>query len=145
MSPARRRARLAAADYTSPVLIAGLIFACIAALIHVYIFYMESLAWTSKSVRAVFGTTEAQAEETKALAFNQGFYNLFLAVLIVLGTILVAADQRAVGTTLALAGAGSMVAAGLVLLISDPAKASAALKQLVPPAIGCVLLIIALL
>lgn len=127
------------------MLIAGLVFVCLAALIHVYIFYMESIAWTSKPVRAVFGTTEEQARETKALAFNQGFYNLFLAVLIVVGTVLVAVDQRAVGATLALAGAGSMVAAGLVLLISDPSKASAALKQLVPPAIGCVLIVIALL
>ena len=126
------------------MLIAGLVFVGVAALIHVYIFYMESLAWTSASVRAVFGTTEQEAEATKPLAFNQGFYNLFLAILIAVGIVLVAVDQQAVGATLVLAGAGSMVAAGLVLLISDPSKASAALKQLVPPAIGVVLVVLGL-
>ncbi|NMO01185.1 DUF1304 domain-containing protein [Gordonia sp. TBRC 11910] len=126
------------------MLIAGLVFAGLAALIHVYIFYLESIIWTSASARAVFGTTEQEAQTTKALAFNQGFYNLFLAILIGIGIVAVAVGQQAVGATLVLSGAGSMVAAGLVLLISDPSKASAALKQLVPPAIGCVLVVLAL-
>ncbi|GAB16920.1 hypothetical protein GOEFS_017_00360 [Gordonia effusa NBRC 100432] len=126
------------------MLIAGLVFAGLAALIHVYIFYMESIAWTSRSVRAVFGTTEEEANATKPLAFNQGFYNLFLAILIAVGIVVIACGTKDVGSALVFAGAGSMVAAGLVLLLSDPSKASAALKQLVPPAIGCVLLAIAL-
>ncbi|HEY0217854.1 MAG TPA: DUF1304 domain-containing protein, partial [Cellulomonas sp.] len=58
----------------------GLVLAALAALVHVYIFRLESLTWTSERTRAVFGTTEAEAEATRALAFNQGFYNLFLAV-----------------------------------------------------------------
>lgn len=126
------------------MLIAGLIFAGIAALIHVYIFYLESVAWTTPSARAVFGMSEPEAQATKPLAYNQGFYNLFLAIMIGVGIVLIALDQRAVGSTLVFAGAGSMVAAGLVLLTSDPSKASAAFKQLIPPAIGCVLLAIAL-
>ncbi|GEE02105.1 hypothetical protein nbrc107696_25510 [Gordonia spumicola] len=127
------------------MLIAGLVFAAVAALIHVFIFYLESVAWTTPRARAVFGTSQQEAEATKALALNQGFYNLFLAVSIALGIVLVAAGQKAVGSTLVFAGAGSMVAAGLVLIVSDRSKASAALKQLVPPAIGVVLLAVGLL
>ncbi len=55
---------------------AGLVFAALAALLHVYIFTMESLTWTSARTRAAFGTTAEEAETTKLLAFNQGFYNL---------------------------------------------------------------------
>jgi cation/acetate symporter len=63
----------------------ALIFCALAALLHVYIFVMESLTWTSPRTRAVFGTTAEEAQTTKMLAFNQGFYNLFLAVVTVVG------------------------------------------------------------
>jgi uncharacterized membrane protein len=59
---------------------AGLVFAGLAALLHVYIFVMESLTWTSARTRATFGISEEEALATKELAFNQGFYNLFLAI-----------------------------------------------------------------
>ncbi|CPU62005.1 transmembrane protein [Mycobacteroides abscessus] len=49
------------------------------------------------------------------------------------------------GATLVFTGAGSMVAAGLVLLISSPDKASAALKQLIPPLLGIIALAAGLL
>ncbi|MFB8227468.1 DUF1304 domain-containing protein [Cellulosimicrobium sp. NPDC055967] len=114
----------------------GLALAGVAAAIHVYIFVMESLTWTSARTRATFGTSREEAEATKELAFNQGFYNLFLAVLVVLGIVLYATDRQDVGLTLVVAGAGSMVAAGLVLILSSPSKARAALVQLVPPALG---------
>lgn len=126
------------------MLVTGLVLTGVAALVHVYIFVMESLTWTSPRTRAVFGITEAEARATREMAYNQGFYNLFLAVAILLGTVLVALGQHAVGVTLVLTGAGSMVLAGLVLLISSPSKASAALKQLVPPALGVVAVVISL-
>ena len=118
------------------MLLTGLVLAGVAAAIHVYIFVMESLTWTSDRTRATFGTSRAEAEATREMAFNQGFYNLFLAVLVVLGIVLYAVDRPDVGLTLVVAGAGSMVAAGLVLILSSPSKARAALVQLVPPALG---------
>jgi putative membrane protein len=127
------------------VVIAGLVLAGLAALVHVYIFYLESVAWTDPRTRATFGTTAEEAAITRPLAFNQGFYNLFLAIAVLLGIGLFAYDSSAIGATLVLYGAGSMVAAGLVLLISSPDKAAAALKQLVPPLLGVVLLAIGLL
>ena len=68
------------------MVIAGLVLAAIAALVHVFIFYLESIAWTSARARATFGTgTVEQASAQKELAFNQGFYNLFLAIGVVIG------------------------------------------------------------
>lgn len=126
------------------MLVAGLVLAVIAALIHVFIFYLESVAWTSEKARSTFGTTVEGAEATREMAFNQGFYNLFLAVEIGLGAVLVALGQTAVGATLVFVGAGSMVAAGLVLLLSSPDKRRAALIQLTPPALGVLLIAVAL-
>lgn len=127
------------------MVIAGLVLAGVAALVHVFIFYLESIAWTSARARAVFGTgTVEQAAAQQQLAFNQGFYNLFLAIAVALGIILYAAGQTAVGATLVLTGAGSMAAAALVLLLSSPDKASAALKQGLAPALGVIALALGL-
>ena len=123
------------------MLTAGLIVAVLAAVLHGYIFVMESLTWTSPRTRAVFGMTAEEAESTRLLAFNQGFYNLFLAIAVALGIALVAAGRTAVGATLVLTGAGSMAAAAVVLLLSSPDKASAALKQGVVPALGVLALV----
>ena len=76
---------------------AGLIFAGLAALLHVYIWVMESLTWTSARTRATFGTTEEEAQATKELAFNQGFYNLFLAIVTVVGIVIGGFGTRDVG------------------------------------------------
>lgn len=121
----------------------ALVLATLAALLHVYIWVMESLTWTSARTRATFGTSPAEAEATREMAFNQGFYNLFLALITLGGVAALAADEDTVGATLVFCGAGSMVAAGLVLLLSSPDKARAALTQLAFPAVAVVLLAIA--
>ena len=123
---------------------AGLVFAILAALLHVYIFVMESLTWTSPRTRATFGTTPETAEATKELAFNQGFYNLFLAIVTGIGVVAVFMGARAVGVALVCAGVGSMLAAALVLLVSSPDKARAAATQGTFPLIAIVLLVIGL-
>lgn len=123
---------------------AGLIFASLAALLHVYIFVMESLTWTSARTRATFGTTVEEAETTKLLAFNQGFYNLFLALITGLGIAAIGLGHRAVGATLVFAGAGSMAAAAVVLLASAPDKVRAAVTQGAFPLVAIVLLLIGL-
>ncbi|WBL18901.1 DUF1304 family protein [Citricoccus sp. NR2] len=83
-------------------------------------------------------------EVTKALAYNQGFYNLFLAIAVFLGTIFMTAGQTAIGATLVFTGAGSMVAAALVLLLSNRTMASAAPKQGAIPALGIIALALGL-
>ncbi len=50
--------------------IAGLAFSILAALLHVFIFYMESIAWTSEKTRTTFNLTQDEADNTKEMAFN---------------------------------------------------------------------------
>ncbi len=123
---------------------AALIFAGLAALLHVYIFVMESLTWTSPRTRATFGTTSEEAETTKLLAFNQGFYNLFLAIVTAIGVVAICLGHTAVGAALVFAGVGSMLAAAAVLLASSPDKARAAVTQGTFPLIAVVLLALGL-
>jgi len=127
------------------LLILGSVFAGLAALIHVYIFVLESVRWTHPSTRRVFGTTAEAAEVTRPLAFNQGFYNLFLAILAVIGIVIALAGSAGVGIALMLAGTGSMLAAALVLILSDRSKARAAAVQGLFPLIAVVLLVVALI
>ncbi|QNE43580.1 DUF1304 domain-containing protein [Frigoribacterium sp. NBH87] len=126
----------------------ALIAGALAALLHVYIFVMESVLWTTPRVRATFGiSSDAQAEHTKPLAYNQGFYNLFLAIVTVVGVVLIASDDSAgaspAGVALLVAGTGSMLAAALVLVLSDRTKARAATLQGVFPLVSLVALLIA--
>ena len=125
--------------------VVGLVLAGLAALLHVYIFYMESIAWTTPRVRAVFGTSEDEARATKQLAFNQGFYNLFLAIAVLLGTVLLPLGYSVVGLTLVFVGTGSMLAAALVLLLSSTDKRRAAITRGALPALAIVALVIGLL
>ena len=119
---------------------AGFCFAGLAALLHVYIWVMESLTWTSARTRATFGISEEEALATKELAFNQGFYNLFLAIVTIAGIVIGAFEYYGVGLALIFAGTGSMLAAALVLLLSSPDKARAAITQGILPLIAIVLL-----
>jgi putative membrane protein len=124
---------------------AALIFAGLAALLHVYIFTMESLTWTTPRTRATFGTTAEEAETTKLMALNQGFYNLFLAIVSVVGIAAIILGHNAIGAALVFAGVGSMLAAAVVLLASAPDKARAAVTQGAFPLVAVVLLVIAII
>ncbi|MCV7423043.1 DUF1304 domain-containing protein [Mycobacterium yunnanensis] len=119
---------------------AGLIFAVLAALLHVYIWILEAFRWTAPRTRATFGTTVEEAETTKLMAFNQGFYNLFLAVVTVVGVGFTISGGTRVGAALLFAGVGSMLAAAAVLLVSAPAKARSAVIQGTFPLLAVVLL-----
>ena len=55
------------------------------ALIHVYIVVLEMLLWRTPRGRAAFGTTKEFAEQTAAMAANQGLYNGFLVAGLVWG------------------------------------------------------------
>ena len=119
------------------------ITAALAAALHVFIFYLESFAWTTKA-RTVFGTSVEDAINTKEMAFNQGFYNLFLAIVTIAGIIAYPASH-AVGLTLILAGIGSMFAAAAVLGLTSPDKRGAAAKQGALPLLTLVLMAVAAL
>ncbi|MDX2355303.1 DUF1304 domain-containing protein [Dietzia sp. PP-33] len=122
----------------------SLVLAALAAMVHVAIFVLESFMWTSARTRRVFGTGLDEARATQQLAFNQGFYNLFLAIVAVVGIVIVLVGSVPVGAALLFAGTGSMAAAALVLFLSAPDKRGAALKQGVLPLLSVLALVVAL-
>jgi putative membrane protein len=125
------------------MLITGLILAALAGAVHVYIFVLESVRWTRPGTRRIFGVRSAEDAETmRSLAFNQGFYNLFLALAAFLGVLLVLTGARTAGLTLALAGTGMMLAAALVLVMADRTKLRAAVVQGGLPLLSVVALVL---
>ena len=111
------------------------VLAGLAALVHVYIFVIESLQFEKPSTLRTFGIRPAEAAVLKPVFYNQGFYNLFLAVGTVAGIAFVP-DNHDVGVALIVFGTGSMVAAATVLITSDGSKARAAAVQGLFPALA---------
>jgi len=106
-----------------------LLLALLAGVVHVLIFCMESLWWTSPSVRARFRQTAEHAETTRLFAFNQGFYNLFLAVGTFAGVALVLAGRPGPGLTLVSWNCLFMFGAAIVLVASAPQMRRGAVIQ----------------
>ena len=63
------------------------VLVAVVALVHVYIVVLEMVLWTTPRGRAAFGLSPEFAEQTKALAGNQGLYNGFLAAGLVWGLV----------------------------------------------------------
>jgi putative membrane protein len=133
------------------MILASLVFAFLAAALHVYIFTMESFTWTKPATWKTFGiTSQADAETTKPLAYNQGFYNLFLAIGAFVGTACIAlapqgSVQSVVGWTLIFTCCGSMLLAAIVLALSGRKYLRPAVLQGTTPLLAVVLGLIALL
>ncbi|MGL5405457.1 MAG: DUF1304 domain-containing protein [Propionibacteriaceae bacterium] len=124
--------------------VTGIVLAIFAALLHCFIFYLESLAWTSQRARAVFGMSLDEAKRTTDLAYNQGFYNLFLAIEVFVGAAFLVVGCKAVGLTLVFAGIASMLAAAIVLALKFADKRGAAFKQGLFPLLAIIFLAISL-
>jgi putative membrane protein len=110
------------------VLLLTSVLAGLAALLHVYIFVLESVRWEHPATRRIFGTTADTAAVTAPLAYNQGFYNLFLAIGTAVGISLLDGNRDAAIALIAM-GTGSMLAAALVLVTADTTKLRAAVAQ----------------
>jgi len=120
-----------------PIAIAA---AIVAAAIHAWFFVLESLWFMRPAVFRRFGVgSEEQARIVRSFAYNQGFYNLFLAAGVVIGLVLcLAGDGVPGGRAIVLFACGSMVAAGVVLVTHNRAFAAASAIQAVPPLIAIV-------
>jgi len=90
---------------------------------------MESLWWTTPGVRARFRQSPEQANATKLFAFNQGFYNLFLAIGTFAGLGLVLTGHPRVGWTLVYWNCLFMLGAAVVLAGSAPGMRRGAFIQ----------------
>ncbi len=126
--------------------ILALVFAGLAALLHVYIFVLESVRWSQPKTWKVFGIADQKtADATKSMAYNQGFYNLFLAIGAIVGILfwIVNGVGDVAGRTLLIFSLGSMLAAALVLVTSGSKYLRPATIQGTLPLIGLVLAIFA--
>ncbi|MEO3938821.1 DUF1304 domain-containing protein [Dermatophilaceae bacterium Soc4.6] len=123
--------------------IAAFVVAALAAVLHVAIWRMESLTWRQPATWRRFSVpSQSDADTLASMAFNQGFYNLFLAAEVALGIGLVATGHHRAGWSLILFGCASMVAAAVVLRTGGRHYTRAAVTQGTLPlvAIGLVLL-----
>jgi putative membrane protein len=124
--------------------IAGAALVILAAVLHVYIFLMESIWWTRPSIWRRFGVrSQADADTIRPMAYNQGFYNLFLAAGAGLGLFLYFTGQTDPGAALVLFSTGSMVLAATVLATSGQRYLRAALIQGTLPLVGFVVFLLA--
>lgn len=111
--------------------------AAVAALVHVWFFALESLLFERPTVFRRFGLRSAEdAAVVRPMAFNQGFYNLFLAIGIAVGLVLVASGQEATGRPIVLFASACMVGAGAVLLATNRRFLTAAAIQAGPPLVA---------
>ncbi|MDR6972469.1 DUF1304 domain-containing protein [Leifsonia shinshuensis] len=117
----------------------------LAAALHIVIFFMESVAWTRPTVWRRFGVaSQAAADTVRPMAYNQGFYNLFLAIGAVVGLILYGVGQHAAGLALIIFTTASMIAAAVVLVTTGRGYLRPALIQGTLPLLGLVLLLVGL-
>ena len=123
-----------------PIAIAA---AVVAALIHLYFFVLESLWFMRPAVWRRFGVaSDEEARIVRSFAYNQGFYNLFLAVGVAIGLVLVALGNPIAGRAIALFACGSMIAAGVVLYLHNRSFLRAAAIQVLPPLVAVVAIIL---
>ena len=124
--------------------IIGSILIAAAAIVHLVIFAMESVLWSSPGVWRRFGVaSQRDADTVRAMAYNQGFYNLFLAGGAAVGLVLYWTTLRDVGFGIVFFSAVCMVLAAVVLVTTGRAYVRAALIQGVLPLAGLILLVIA--
>ena len=119
-----------------PIVVA---FALIAAALHVWFFVLESLWFMRPAVYRRFGlASEEQARVVRSFAYNQGFYNLFLALGAAWGVV-DALRGGGNGVPIMLFACGSMVAAGAVLVSHNRRFWRPALLQVGPALVAIVL------
>ncbi len=114
------------------------IFVVIAVLFHVLAFVMESLLFHRKDVQTFLLGRPEPAEGVRLWAFNQGFYNLFLAAGPAAGLVAHAAGQPDVGRALVVYGCAFMVGCGIVLFVSNRKLWRGMIGQSAPPLIALV-------
>jgi putative membrane protein len=118
------------------------VFAAIAALLHVLFFVMESVLFTRPDVYRRFGiASQQEAETVRPMAYNQGFYNLALALGIVVGLVMVqrTGDAVVAGKAIVIFACACIVLAAVVLLSTGRRFLTAAFIQGLPPLLAIVL------
>lgn len=148
--------------------ITSLVLATLAALLHVFFWVLESLKWRQPSTWKRFGPrSQEEAEVIAPMAYNQGFYNLFLALGALVGVAFSIADRSSdeawandaatadeptllervqhlpLSTTLIGFTMLCMLGAALVLVLSNRKMARAAAIQGGAPALALIIALVA--
>jgi putative membrane protein len=127
-------------------LVIASVFVFVAAAIHLLFFFYESVLWSKPATWKRFGiASQEHADIMKPMAFNQGFYNVFLALGAGIGLVLIGTGtffQAGVG--IAAFALLSMLLAAVVLITSNPKLARAALIQGLAPLLGILFFALAL-
>lgn len=111
-------------------------FFSLAGLIHIFFFVLESFLLQKTDGYRLMKINPSDHAAIKPWAFNQGFYNLFLAVGIFVGLYFVLKTQiQLAGVVTSLFGLG-MIGAGIVLFFSAPKLRKGAYLQIMPPLLG---------
>jgi putative membrane protein len=117
--------------------IAAKVALAVVALLHLLFLVLEMFLWTKPQGRRVFGLSRELAEQTKALAANQGLYNGFLAAGLLWGL----AAGPAAGFAPRVFFTGCVVIAGL--FGAATAKRSILFVQALPGAVALALSLLA--
>jgi putative membrane protein len=131
----------------SAFLYIGAAFIFVASLVHLLIFFMESVLWSDPKIWKRFGVkSQEDADVLKPMAYNQGFYNVFLALGAGVGLVMLGStDWVQGGVALTIFAGSAMVLAAVVLLTSSRKLWRAAIFQGAAPLVGVILLLLAIL
>ncbi len=109
----------------TPLLIIGVVLAAMAALLHLAFFVLESVLFGKPIGRRLFGVRpENDSAPLRLFAVNQGFYNLALAIVVLVGIVLMLVHPPAsIGLAVIVTGCAVMVVAGIALALTAPRRA----------------------
>lgn len=93
--------------------------AAVAALVHLVVFPLESLLFRRPTVHRIFKTATENVPSSMMWAFNMGFRNLFLALGVIGGLVLLHTGYPVIGATLVIYNCAYMALAGLTMGLSD--------------------------
>ena len=97
------------------------ILVMVMAVIHVYVFALETIMWGKPKTNRLFRQTDANAQILRQVMFNQGFYNLFLAIALLVGFFWSSKPGYELqGLTLTDYASLSILGAALILWLSEP-------------------------
>lgn len=115
---------------------AATIFIFLTAILHCLFFKLESIDFMNERTLKRFGLSVEQGKIVKVWAFNQGFYNLFLAIGLFFSLFLLQGTHVESGQILAGFILSVITGAGVVLFISSPKSYPAAILQSLPAVLG---------
>jgi putative membrane protein len=98
------------------------LLALAAALMHLWIFAMESVRFGRPEVHAMFEVRAADLDVVRPWAFHQGCYNALLALQVLAGLTAARSGAIVAGQALVVAASVSMLAASVALIAFDPRR-----------------------